>query len=63
MENSILTSSSVATRTPLVLHSFEQEKLIHMITKLSVFGVKMPNLLRFLVTIWMLNFSVYVGLS
>lgn len=36
MENSILTSSSVATRTPLVLHSFPQEKLIHVITKLCV---------------------------
>lgn len=63
MENSIFTSSSVATRTPLVLHSFPQEKRTHVFTKLSVFGVKMPNFLHFLVTIWMLNFFVYVGPS
>lgn len=61
MENSVFTSSSVATRTPLVLHSFPQERLTHLITQLSVFSVKVPNLLRFLVTIWMLNFFVYVG--
>lgn len=56
MENTVLASSSVATRTPLILHSFPQKKLMHMFTKLSVFGVEMPYLLHFLVEIWMLRF-------
>lgn len=37
------------------------EKLMHVFTKLSVFGVEMPDFLHFLVAIWMLRGFVYVG--
>lgn len=36
-------SNSVATRTPLILHSFPQKKLTHMFTKLSVLSIAIPD--------------------